>query len=195
LADGGPDALSVREVADLAGVTTRAVYTVFGSKAGLIAALAARGYGILADGVAAVQETDDPAADLVAAGVDGFRPFAIGHPHLFRLTFERVDAAVLHQPTVGPEGLRSYEALVRWIVRAQRAGVIDGRPVGEVAFAFHALCQGLAGGELADQPAPLGARLWAHALERTIDPADRWRAALGALVQGMAPGPSPVDAA
>ena len=40
VAGGGPDALSVRAVADEARTSTRAVYSLFGSKDGLVAALA-----------------------------------------------------------------------------------------------------------------------------------------------------------
>ena len=62
----GPEAISVRAVADAAGTSTRAVYAVFGSKQALVDALAERGYRRLAELVAAVRETDDPVADLVA---------------------------------------------------------------------------------------------------------------------------------
>jgi AcrR family transcriptional regulator len=43
----GPEALSVRRVANDVGTTTRAVYSLFDSKGGLIAALAAHGFDLL----------------------------------------------------------------------------------------------------------------------------------------------------
>ena len=42
VADGGPAALSVRAVAEAAGTTTRAVYSLFGSKDGLLVEALAR---------------------------------------------------------------------------------------------------------------------------------------------------------
>ena len=42
VAAGGPGALSVRAVAEEAGTTTRAVYSVFGSKEGLVVDALAR---------------------------------------------------------------------------------------------------------------------------------------------------------
>ena len=65
IAHGGLDAVSTRAVAEQAGATTRAVYSLFGSKQGLLHALAARGFLLLADRVQAVPVTADPGADLV----------------------------------------------------------------------------------------------------------------------------------
>ena len=47
IADEGVDALSLRAVACDAGTTTRAIYTLFGSKDGLIAALGVRAFRLL----------------------------------------------------------------------------------------------------------------------------------------------------
>ncbi|MCA1705273.1 MAG: TetR/AcrR family transcriptional regulator, partial [Actinobacteria bacterium] len=88
--DGGPDALSVRRVADEAGTTTRAVYTVFGSKEGLVAALAQTAFEVLYDGIDRVPETDDPAADLVAIGTRVVRGLVREHPGLYRIAFQRI---------------------------------------------------------------------------------------------------------
>src|SRR5688572_3475652 len=95
LAVGGPGAVTVRAVAEARGTTTRAVYSLFGGKSGLLEQLAGRGYDVLTGLVTALPASDDPAADLVAAGVDGFRVFAAERPHLFRLTFERVTGDIV----------------------------------------------------------------------------------------------------
>jgi AcrR family transcriptional regulator len=192
LAHGGLEAVSVRSAADLGGTTTRAVYTVFGSKDGLLAALAARGYRLLAGYVNGLPTTDDPAADLVAVGTDGFRRFARERPHLFRLTFERVPATLTSVPLVGASSRESYEALAARIERAQQHGLVQRLPVIEIAFGFHALCQGLAGGELSRQPPPVGANFWGPAA--AIDAEHLWRVALEAFVRGLAP-PSDAEGA
>jgi AcrR family transcriptional regulator len=186
VADGGPNAVTVRGVAAAVGTSTRAVYSVYGSKDGLLAGLATRGYHVLRDHLRRLERTGDAAADLVDAGVHGFRPFAIGSPHLFRLTFERVPASVMRNPDVVEAAMASYAELARRVERAQAAGVIDDRPVAEVVFSFHALCQGLAGGELSLEPPPAGAGFWGplqHADAETL-----WRRALEALLAGLAPG-------
>src|SRR5450759_855438 len=75
----GPEALSVRRVADEVGTTSRAVYTVFGSKLGMVVALGSRAFDLLGAAVEALPVTDDPAADLVASGVGGC-PTSAPHP-------------------------------------------------------------------------------------------------------------------
>ena len=84
----GAAAVTVRRVADGVGVSTRAVYSVYGSKDGLLVALGARGFEMLGKGVAARPRTDDPAADLVEAGVMVFRRFAVEHPALFQIAIQ-----------------------------------------------------------------------------------------------------------
>lgn len=185
LAVGDPGAVTVRAVAREVGVPTRAVYTLFDSKEGLLEALAARGYQVLAARVAAVDPTDDPAADLVTAGIEGFRAFALDRPGLFRLTFERVATEVLADSRALRAADGSYAALVRWVRRAQEAGAIDDRPEQEVAFAFHACCLGLATSELSREPPPVGSSFWRPVAD--IDGLVLWRRALAALVDGFAP--------
>src|SRR4029079_19196750 len=86
---GGAGAVSVRAVAESIGTTTRAVYSLFGSKEGLLDALARRSFEMLRDDIARLPETGDPEQDLVAAGVEVFRPMAVDHPALFALAFLR----------------------------------------------------------------------------------------------------------
>src|SRR6476660_10018602 len=74
---GGAGALSVRAVADEIGTTTRAVYSTFGSKDALLAALAQRSFEQLRDAIAELPRTKDPAGDLVQAALTVFRPMAV----------------------------------------------------------------------------------------------------------------------
>src|SRR5579859_1954092 len=72
----GLQALTVRRVAEKTGTTTRAVYTSLGSKQALLSGLGVRAFDMLGAMVDRLPLTSDPAADLVAAGTLGFRPFA-----------------------------------------------------------------------------------------------------------------------
>jgi AcrR family transcriptional regulator len=87
--EGGVDALSVRCVAKEVGTTTRAVYILFGSKDGLVVALGAKAFLLRGAAVNALPVTDDPASDLLEAGMT-FRRFALAHPALFRLGVQHV---------------------------------------------------------------------------------------------------------
>lgn len=185
LVEGGLSAVSVRAVADGAGTTTRAVYALFGSKAGLIEALAAKGYMLLADLVNAIPRTGNPRADLIAVG-GAFRTFAIANPTMFRLTFERARAEVFSAEGVNEAAIASYEALIALIERAQQSEEIDpARKPDEIAFMIHSVCQGLAGSELAAQPPPVGAGMWLRLDD--YDRSDAWRVVMNAVVDSLAP--------
>ncbi len=186
LATAGPDAVSVRAVADAAGVSTRAVYSVFGSMPGLMGALAARGFHLLADLVDGLPVTDDPLSDLAAAGPRAFRVFALQRPHLFRITFDQISADIYAQPAAYPALLASYRALEARFTRAFDAGQLPRRPVVELVFMYHAVCCGLASNELSTHPPPVGANAWKFA--QGVDFPALWEAALAALVQGLARG-------
>ena len=167
----GLEALSVRGLADDVGTTTRAVYTLFGSKDGLLVALGTRAFTMLGAAISELPATADPAADLVEAGVAVFRHFAIGHPSLFSIGV---------QQSVGPlasdfaqAATQAFAGLETRVTRVQVAGLLGGRSVREAACQFHALCEGLAAVELRGVMTP--------GEEMRI-----WRDALTALVAGFA---------
>jgi AcrR family transcriptional regulator len=168
----GLDGLTVRGVAHAVGTTTRAVYTVFGSKEGLVVALGARGFDLLRTQIVALPKTDDPATDLVEAGVTVFRRFAIEHPSLFSIGIQRT----LPQPDLAAGFLDAARAalaeLEALIARLEAADLLGGRVVHDVACEFHSLCEGLAAMELRST-LRRGGEEWI------------WRDALTALVQGL----------
>lgn len=189
LRKGGPSAVSLRAVAEAAGTSGRAVYTVFGSKQALIDALAQRGYNRLSGLVNGVEQTEDPAGDLVTAGVAGFRTFATEEPALFRLTFEQVSAEVLAHEPVAQAGYDSYRALRARIGHLRDAGgVHPDRTDVACCFAFHATCQGLASSEMAYWRPPRGPGLWA--MFDVADLAPVWRDTLTGLVERFALPPT-----
>ena len=183
LAASGPDAVSVRAVAEQIGVSTRAVYTVLGSKAGLMGALAARGFNRLAELVNGLPVTGDPLADLAAAGPQGFRVFALERPHLFRITYDQINEETYLQPETYPALFASFNALEARFARALDAGLLTQRPMAELVFMYHSFCCGLAANELSSYPPPVGANLWKVA--QGIDFAALWDRALTAFVRGL----------
>lgn len=169
----GVEALSVRGVADEIGTTTRAVYSLFGSKNGLVVALGAHAFRLLGTAINELATTDDPASDLVEAGVTVFRSFALQHPSLFKIAVQHTaitpDVATEFR-AAAEEAMQGLEARV---ARLQGAGLLGRRTLREAATHFHALCEGLAALELR------GALTKGHE-ERT------WRDAISALVAGFA---------
>lgn len=86
LAADGPDALSMRKLANEAGTSTMSVYTHFGGKDELLRAVVLEGFTRLAEHLAAVARTDDPVRDLGALGM-AYRRNALDNPHLYVAMF------------------------------------------------------------------------------------------------------------
>ncbi|MFN2562437.1 MAG: TetR/AcrR family transcriptional regulator [Jatrophihabitans sp.] len=163
----GVNAVTVRRVAEEAGTTTRAIYSTFGTKDALLAALGIRAFELLGAFVRRVALTDDPAADLVRVGAIAFRDFARRHTGLFRIGFDPVATPPQIWSEVAQVNAQAWQAL---LARIERLGL--GRPIEPLALQFHALCEGLAVNELRGT---LGSPRAAKAL---------WRQALTALVSG-----------
>lgn len=148
VAEGGPDALSVRAVASKAGTTTRAVYSLFESKEGLLAALAERALVLLHASVEGLPESQDPATDLVDAGVRGFRRFVLEHPALYRIAFQRIVPGLEERPGLTAARGRALALLTAKLERLDATGLLNGKSVREAAIEFNAMCEGLANAEL-----------------------------------------------
>jgi AcrR family transcriptional regulator len=166
--EDGPDAAGVRRVADEVGTSTRAVYSVFGSKQGLLEALAIRFFDELREATDAIPLTDDPASDLVNTAMNAWRRTVLRHPSLYRLVFLRL----VPDLELGPEfGQVAYGALGRLQALIER--VAPGPGVHERTLAWHALTEGLASMEVRGQ------------MLDTLNAERIWRDALTALVQGF----------
>lgn len=162
----GLGALSLRELADEAGTTTRAVYSLFGSKEGLLGGLGARAFELLRQGVDDLRSTRNPRGDLVAAALV-FRRFALDHPALFSVGIQRADATAWPRFRTAASG--ALAVLHRRFEPLAEAGLLGGRSIPEAACEFHALCEGLAAIEL--RGTPLGAsaeQVWRNAFHALL---------------------------
>jgi AcrR family transcriptional regulator len=171
LAEGGAEALSVRRVAEAAGTTARAIYSVFGGKEGLLRALYREAFHALSADLDRLPATDDPLADLVAYGAVGFRGWAQKHPDLFRIAFS--EAAPVGPPE-SVSGLDAFARLRQAVRRCIDAGLMPPHCELEVALSFHVVCEGLAGFEARRR----------SVLIPDQDTGPIWTSALGALVRG-----------
>ena len=170
---GGVEALSVRDVAGDAGTTTRAVYSLFGSKEGLLVALGVRAFNLLQREIEALPETDTPRDDLVEVALI-FRRFALEHPALFSIAFHRADPAIW--PRFRVAATDALAVLDRRFQPLEAADLLGGRSVSEASAQFRALGEGVAWTELRGNPLP-------------PDPERFWRNAFHALITGFATPP------
>jgi AcrR family transcriptional regulator len=168
VAEGGPDALSVRAVADEADKSTRAVYSLFGSKDGLVSALAQQAFEFLEAGLVDLKETDDPASDLIEVGMV-FRRFVLTHPSLYRIAFQRIVPGLRVSAGLAATRERVFGRLLAKTARLGSAGLLDRKSVHEAATEFNAMSEGMANAELRGEalrilPEGKEARAWRNAL-------------------------------
>ncbi|SHN47245.1 TetR/AcrR family transcriptional regulator [Cryptosporangium aurantiacum] len=177
LAAEGPSALSTRRVAQQAGVSTTAVYSLFGDKAGLVREMFLAGFERLGEAFAAVPRTDDALGDLLALG-RAYRTSALTNPHLYELMFGRpvpefrpdAETGALIQPT--------FDTLVAAVVRCVNEGVFEPAEPLDLAVRINALAHGLCSLELRG------------ALGGADEARRHWDGAFDALLRGLAPRPA-----
>lgn len=174
IAADGVDALSLREVARDAGTTTRAIYSLFGSKDALLGALGVRAFNLLQREIEALPATDQPRDDLIEAALI-FRRFALEHPALFSIAFHHRDPAI--SPSFRTAAMDALAHLHKRFEPLADADLLGDRTIPEAAMQFHALCEGTAWAELRGNPL-------------TPDPERFWRNAFHALITGFA-APAP----
>ena len=179
VAERGAGALSVRAVADVAGTTTRAVYSLFGSKDGLLVeALARDAFEFLHTEIGKLPETDEPASDLIDVGLLVFRRLVRDHPALYRIAFQRIVPGLEAGPELAATRQRAWEQLVAKVERLRPAGLLGDKPAPEAAVEYIAVMDGLGSAELR------GAVL---RLLPEGDEEQAWRNALTTVIRGWAP--------
>ena len=176
VADEGLGALSVRAVADAARTTTRAVYSTFGSKDGLVDALAQTAFEFLYTEIEKLPETTDPIRDLVDMATNAFRRLALEHPVLYRVAFQRVAPALRAGPDVTAARQRAFAQLQHKIRRLERGGHLGRVSLHDATVAIEAMMEGLANAELRGATLPI------------LSPGKEkqaWRRALTTLIRGF----------
>ncbi len=133
LADHGVGGLSLRKLATAAGTSTMSVYTRFGSKQALLAAMYREGFRRLGAALAVSEQTSDVVTDsapiqiLAAAGL-GYRRAALASPTLYGLMFGPVPPGLTPSAEDDLAASATYEPLTAGIRAAVDAGVLAGDP-------------------------------------------------------------------
>lgn len=140
----GIGAVSLRRVAREAGVSPGAPYHHFADRAALLAALATRGFELLAADLAAARDRADTPAAALTALARAYVDFARRRPGYFRLMFR----PELSEPDRNPElhaaadvGLRVAGDVVADCVRA---GALPAEQADILTIAFWGLGHGIA---------------------------------------------------
>lgn len=163
----GLSAVSLRRLAAETGLSTRAAYSTFGSKDGLIDALGALAFDWLREQVELMPETDDPARDLVEVAVQVFRRLVIEHTVIFQIGYQ-TETRDRANPLIREAAERALQPLRR---KAER--VVPPELVRDAVLGIGALCEGLAALELRGN------------FDADRDPVATWRSVLSTHVGGL----------
>jgi AcrR family transcriptional regulator len=138
------ESITVRALAVAAGTATAAVYTLFGSKDGLIREVRNRAVAGLFRDLSAAPTSDDPLADLYALAV-AYRRWGCGHSHLYAVLFGGVQS-------FDPSGVVGTDDPIRPLLdaigRAVSASVLTGDATS-IALSLWVTLHGLVTLELA----------------------------------------------
>ena len=151
----GAAALSLRRLAAATGTSTMAVYTLFGDKQGLVAAMYRAGFERLGEALrAAAGPEDEPLTALANLGL-AYRRAALANPHLYDLMFGRPVAAFEPDAVDKEIADAAYRPLVEGVQRCLDAGVMRTTPADgaaeRVAVYLRAVSHGMVSLELAGQ--------------------------------------------
>jgi AcrR family transcriptional regulator len=178
LGEEGPAALSARRLASAAGTSTMAVYTHFGSMAGVVDEVATEGFRRLVAHVDAVGATDDPLADLRRMA-RAYRDNALENRHLYGVMFGAISVGGFHGRGADREvAAAAFDQIVSGVARAMDAGVLTVGDPRAVAAQFWSALHGYVMLELAG-------------MERVVDDAEHtvlWPM-LAHLLSDLAPRP------
>jgi len=145
----GAGALTLRRLAQSVGISTMPVYTLFGDKQGLIAAMYREGYRRLGAALrAAAEGTDDPLEALVDLG-HTYRATALANPHLYDLMFGRPVASFQPDSDTIEIADSAYRPLVEATQRCLDAGQLSGGDAERIAFHLWSVSHGMVSLELA----------------------------------------------
>ena len=141
----GTEALTLRAVARLAGVSQAAPYRHFANKEALLAGVAEEGFRSLMTAMRqSVQACGDmPLARLRAVGI-GYVTFATSHPSHFRVMFGRDMADRSAFPTLRQVASDTLAMVVDAIADCQRAGLVRSEePAADLALTAWSSVHGL----------------------------------------------------
>jgi AcrR family transcriptional regulator len=140
----GATALSLREAARRAGVSTAAPYRHFPSREALLAAIAEEGFRLLGEEIRrAIAEHDDAARRLGEAGI-AYVLFAAAHPAHYNVMFSPELADRTAHPSLEAAAADPSQLLLGAIRDYQEAGWMRSRDPGELQLAAWSSVHGLA---------------------------------------------------
>lgn len=152
LSNEGVGALSLRKVAQKAGVSHTAPYAHFADKQALIAAISTEGYRRLYEKIYAVGQRyhGDPVRRLVE-GAWAYVQFALDDPDHFKITLSGAVEKEKDYPAFVEISQQSFALVVEIVEECQAAGILKQGPADLMAVSVWSLIHGFVSLVLEDQ--------------------------------------------
>ncbi|MDD5370270.1 MAG: TetR/AcrR family transcriptional regulator [Anaerolineaceae bacterium] len=143
LSKEGVAALSLRKVAQRAGVSHSAPYAHFANKQDLIAAISTEGYRMLYDKLEGALRIyrGDPLRQLVEAAW-AYTSFALDDPDHFKITTSGVVVKEKDYPAFVEMSQKSFTLVVQVVGACQEAGILEPAPTDVMAVSVWSLVHG-----------------------------------------------------
>ncbi|KAB8316192.1 TetR/AcrR family transcriptional regulator [Tolypothrix campylonemoides VB511288] len=167
----GPTALTMRRIAQLVGCSTTVLYTMFGSKQGLVDELYLRGFDILGQALEAVPYPGN-SRDYIYALCHAYRGFALSNSTYYSIMFLKVIPAYTPSDTNRLLGQENFQLLVQSVQDSIAPGNVPGDDAWEIARIIWATLHGHVGLELVgyfDYPGLSPQQRLERALQAVVD--------------------------
>ena len=141
LDEGGPEALSVRRIAERACVAPMGLYSRFDGKQGVVDALFTEGFAALASTIRSTRENPDAVGAFRDAGL-AYRALAKAHPARYQVMFLRAVPGFEPSEPARLAAGDAFLALVEALQRGIDAGGFSRGDAAELAQQVWATCHG-----------------------------------------------------
>ncbi|MEM9303175.1 MAG: TetR/AcrR family transcriptional regulator [Pseudomonadota bacterium] len=147
LAEGGPDALSMRKLSKRIGASTIVLYTHFRDKQAILDELYIEGFERLQRDLSAVPEDDDPMERVMALG-RAYRRSAVANPTYYQLMFSRCVPGFDPSPDSRRASRQAFTILLAAVRRCIDEGHVPPADPAETAHTLWGTLHGLISLEL-----------------------------------------------
>ncbi|WP_309744911.1 TetR/AcrR family transcriptional regulator [Chamaesiphon sp. OTE_20_metabat_361] len=150
LAEDGLQALSLRKMAQRAGVSHNAPYMHFADKEAVLVAIAAEGFRLLAvDVESAIARSGSSTRERLIAASQAYVRFALGHPDRVQVMFRPVDEA--KYPSLVETSQSSLHRLFELVKSGQDRGELKAGDTQAMTKAIWAMAHGISAISIAYQ--------------------------------------------
>src|SRR4051812_17228805 len=124
-AERGPDAVTMRQLAQELGVSPMTPYRYFQDKDDILAAVRTNAFNRFADALETARDGAEGARAKGKAVGEAYVAFALGHPHSYKLMFDMNQPHMEKYPDLVAAGQRAHATMTGYVKDAQEEGLMS----------------------------------------------------------------------